>query len=235
VKPVLLIGHDEDETFGLAPSALAAGGVDVLEHRAGIDRSLPPFDDLAGIVLFGGEMNVDMTERFPFLAEERSFVRKAVDTGIPYLGICLGAQMLARAMDRKVHPAGVREIGFNTLHPTQEAAEDPLMSAFQDGDMVFHWHEDTFELPEGATLLATGDDVHLQAFRIGNLAWGMQFHFEAHRAEMELWLESAGEDEVRRWGKTSAQIVEESERYLPTQERRAAEVFGRFAEVVHSS
>ena len=235
MKPVLLIGHDEDETFGLAPSALAAGGVEVLEYRAGGEDPLPPLDEIGGAVLFGGEMNVDMTDRFPFLAEERSYVRRAVDTGIPYLGICLGAQMLARALDRKVHPAGVREIGFNTLHPTREAAEDPLMSVFRDGDMVFHWHEDTFELPDRATLLATGDDVHLQAFRIGERAWGMQFHFEVHRAEMELWLKSAGEDEVRRWGKTSAQIVEESERYLSTQERRAVEVFERFAEVMRSS
>ena len=232
---VLLIGHDKDENFGVAPTALEDAGMEVEEHRAGDGKSLPPLAEVEGIVLFGGEMNVDMTDRFPFLAEERSYVRKAVDTGVPYLGICLGAQMLARALDREVHPAGVREIGFNVLHPTPEAATDVLMSVFQEGDMVFHWHEDTFELPETAALLATGDAVRLQAFRIGDRSWGMQFHFEVHRAELELWLRSAGEEEVQRWGKTSAQIVEEADRYLATQEQRAAEVFRRFADVVRSS
>jgi len=233
--PILLIGHDKDEVFGVAPRALAEAGVDVQEHRAGDGRSLPPLSEVDGIVLFGGEMNVDMTDRFPFLAEERSYVRKAVDTGVPYLGICLGAQMLARALDRKVHPAGVREIGFNVLHPTAEASRDPLMSVFRDGDMVFHWHEDTFELPTSAVLLGTGDAVHLQAFRIGDRAWGMQFHFEVHREELELWLRSAGDEVVERWGKTSAQIVDEANRFLPTQEERAVQVFRRFADVVRSS
>jgi GMP synthase (glutamine-hydrolysing) len=231
----LLIGHDDSETFGVAPGALADDGLEVLEHRATTDPSLPPLDDVAGIVLFGGEMNVDMTESFPFLSEERSYVRKAIDTGIPYLGICLGAQMLARAMDRKVYPAGVREIGFNVLHPTPEAAEDPLVSVFRDGDMVFHWHEDTFELPEGAKLLATGDQVRLQAFRFGRLAWGMQFHFEVDRAELLRWLRAAGEDVVEAWGSTTARLLEEADRWLAAQETRAREVFGRFANVVRSS
>ena len=111
-------------------------------------------------------------------------------------------------------------------------ADDPLLSVFGDGDMVFHWHEDTFELPEGATVLGTGDEVHLQAFRIGDHAWGMQFHFEIDRAELELWLEVAGDDVVRAWGKTPAQVREESDRYLAIQEGRALEVFGRFADVV---
>ena len=235
MKPVLLIGHDENETFGVAPTALSASGVEVLEHRSGFDRSLPLVDDVAGILLFGGSMNVDMTDTFPFLAEERSYVRKAVDTGIPYLGICLGAQMLARAMDRMVYPAGVREIGFNVLHPTPEAADDPLLSVFRDGDRVFHWHEDTFELPEGATLLATGDQVRVQAFRFGELAWGMQFHFEVDRSEMEQWFRSAGEDVVKAWGSTTVNLLEEADRWLEAQEARAREVFGRFADVVRSS
>jgi GMP synthase (glutamine-hydrolysing) len=234
VQTVLLVGHDEDETFGLAPEALATAGVRVVEHRSKVGRPLPPIDGVSGIVLFGGAMNVDMTDRFPFLEEERSYVRRAVDEGMPYLGICLGAQMLARAMDRRVFPAGVREIGFNTLHPTRDAARDPVLSPFQDGDMVFHWHEDTFELPGGAMLLATGDAVKLQAFRFGERAWGVQFHLEVDRSEVELWLKAAGDDEVEMWGKTSAQILEECDRWLATQEDRAWNVFGRFAGVVRS-
>jgi len=235
MNPVLLIGHDGGETFGVGPRGLGEGEVDVLRHHALEGQPLPPLDHVSGVVVFGGSMNVDMTDRYPFLAEERAFIRKAVETGVPYLGICLGSQMLARAMDRRVYPAGVRTLGFSALHLTPEAGDDPLMSVFRDSDMVFHWHEDTFELPEGATVLGTGDDVHLQAFRIGDRAWGTQFHFEVDRAEVEQWLEAAGEDVVREWGSTTARVLEESDRHLATQERRATEVFARFADVVRSS
>jgi GMP synthase (glutamine-hydrolysing) len=233
MRPVLLIGHDRDERFGLAPSSLADAGLETIPMRQPGD--LPPLDDVSGIVVFGGEMNVDMIDRYPFLAEERAYVRKAVDGGVPLLGICLGAQMLARAMDRKVYPADVRELGFHVLHVTREAEPDPLFSVFREGDRVFHWHEDTFELPEGATVLATGEEVHLQAFRIGELAWGAQFHFEVDRGELEFWLGLAGEDGIRAWGKSSEQVLAEADEHLPTQESRAGAVFRRFAEIVHAT
>jgi GMP synthase (glutamine-hydrolysing) len=233
MKPILLIGHDKDERFGLAPASLADAGLDAIPHRQ--PGELPSLDDVSGVVVFGGEMNVDMIDRYPFLAEERSYVRKAVDARVPLLGICLGAQMLARAMDRKVYPADVRELGFNGLHVASEAEGDPLFSVFREGDRVFHWHEDTFELPEGSTILATGEEVHLQAFRIGELAWGAQFHFEVDRGELEYWLELAGEDGVRAWGKSSAQVLAEADEYLPTQESRARNVFRNFAHIVRSA
>jgi GMP synthase (glutamine-hydrolysing) len=235
MRPVLLIGHDRNETFGLAPAGIAGSGVEVIEHRALTGSALPAVESVSGVAVFGGSMNVDMTDRYPFLREERAFVREAVDTGVPVLGICLGAQMLARAMDRDVYPAGIRELAFNVLHLTPEAAGDPLMSVFRDGDMVFHWHEDTFDPPEGATILGTGDEVHLQAFRIGDLAWGLQFHFEIDRAELEIWLEAAGEDVVRAWGKSTAEVLEEADRFLAIQEARATELFGRFGEVVRKT
>jgi GMP synthase (glutamine-hydrolysing) len=235
VLPVLLIGHDQNETFGLAPSGLRGRGVDVLEHRSSSGAPLPGIDDASGVVEFGGAMNVDSVDAHPFLLEERRFVRAAVDRGVPFLGICLGGQMLARAMDRSVFPVGSRQLGFGQLHLTPEATEDPLLSAFRDGDMVFHWHEDTFELPDGAVVLGTGTEVRLQAFRIGDHAWGTQFHFEVDRAELELWLEAAGEDVVRAWGKTTTEVLEEADRHLATQEAKATELFGRFADVVRAA
>jgi GMP synthase (glutamine-hydrolysing) len=235
MNPVLLIGHDQNETFGIAPSALREGGVEVIESHRMRGGALPPLDDVSGVMVFGGAMNVDMTDRFPQLAEERSYAAAAVEAGVPFLGICLGAQMLARAMDRTVYPAGVRELGFKVLHPTAEATGDPLLSVFRDGDRVFHWHEDTFELPEGATVLATGDDVHLQAFRIGGHAWGVQFHLEIDPDELEIWLRAAGEDVVRDWGRTTADLREEADRSLAAQQARATEVFRRFAGVARAA
>jgi GMP synthase (glutamine-hydrolysing) len=232
VRPVLLVGHEEWETFGLAPSSLTDTGVPWREHLAHTGAGLPELSEISGIILFGGVMNVDETDRFPYLADEHALVRSAVDADVPYLGICLGAQMLARALDHPVYRAGIREIGFHPLHPTPQTSSDPLLSAFDDGDRVFHWHEDTFDLPEGSTQLATGDPIAMQAFRYSEAAWGLQFHIEVDRAEIELWLKIAGEDGVVAWGSTTERIQEQLDAFVDGQERRSREVFGRFAEIV---
>ena len=106
------------------------------------------------------------------------------------------------------------------------------MSVFDDGDVVFHWHEDTFDLPEDATLLATGDVVRTQAFRYGDAAWGTQFHLEVDRAEIDLWLKTAGDDGVRAWGKTREEMEAETDRFIDGHEERARALFGRFWEIV---
>ncbi len=216
----------------MAPRTLEAAGIPWREHLAYLGAVLPPIEEISGIVLFGGVMNVDRIDEHPFLADERAYVRAAVDAGLPYLGICLGAQMLARALDHPVYPAGIREIGFHALHPEPAADHDPLLSVFRDGDRVFHWHQDTFELPEGATLLAAGDAIRIQAFRYRTAAWGVQFHVEVDRDEIDLWLKIAGDDVVREWGSTTERIREETDRFVHEHERRAAELFGRFWELV---
>jgi len=129
MRPVILIGHADYETFGVAPETFRDADVPWIEHLAHAGAELPDLSQISGIALYGGEMNVDMGERYPFLSDERIYVRKAIDAGVPYLGICLGAQMLARALDHPVHPAGIREFGFNPLRPTLAAADDELSLA----------------------------------------------------------------------------------------------------------
>jgi GMP synthase (glutamine-hydrolysing) len=238
MRPVLLVQNDPVETFGVAPAALADAGVDVRVLDAtdpGAPRS--QLDEVAGIVMFGGSMNVDDTNEHPFLKENVDLTREAVQRGVPYLGICLGAQMLARALDRPVVRAPAKELGFEPVHPTAAANEDRLLAHYEDGDMVFHWHQDTLELPDGGVLLATGDRVPIQAFRVGELAWGVQFHFEIDGPEIDLWLDDASQfmDLKEVWGKTPAEIRDESARFLPRHEALGRTVFRRFAEVVRSA
>ena len=99
--------------------------------------------------------------------------------------------MLARALDVAVVRAPVKEVGFEPVRPTASAASDPLLSVWSDGDMAFQWHQDTMDLPPGAELLAGGDRVDVQAYRVGASAWATQFHFEIDAAELELWLDEA--------------------------------------------
>ncbi len=235
MKPVLLVKNDPVETLGVAPRALTGAGADILvldAADAGAPR--PRLDDIGGIVMLGGTMNVDETDEHPFLKEDRDLTREAVERGIPYLGVCLGAQILARALDTPVAPDAVKEVGFEPLRPAASSASDPLLSVWSEGDMAFQWHQDAMDLPEGAELLATGDRVEVQAFRVGPVAWGTQFHFEIDAAEMELWLDDASQfmDLKEVWGKSPAQIREEARRHMTSHEARGAEMFARFARIV---
>jgi GMP synthase-like glutamine amidotransferase len=235
VKPVLFVRNEAFETFGIARSAFEPTGVPVqLFDAIDADAPRPSLDDVSGVVMFGSAFNVDDTDHHPFLKEIRDLTREAVERGIPYLGICLGAQVLARALDRPVPLAPVREVGFERVHPTPAAADDALVSHYAEGDLVFQWHQDTFELPDGAELLATGDAVALQAYRVGDVTWGIQWHFEIDRAEIDTWLDvfSAEADLLSEWGKTPEAVRAEADALLAGHEAKGAETFRRFAEVV---
>lgn len=233
VKPLLLVRHEAADLLGLAIPTLEEERLDLHVQRAWDEaQPWPDLSEISGIVSFGGEVNVDRTDVLPSLAHERALVREAVERGLPILGICLGAQLLARAMDRPVFASATREFGFVPIRPTEAGAADPLLSVFSPGDHVFHWHEDTFELPPGAELLAAGEDVPVQAYRIRDLAWGIQFHFEIDTVELEEWLASEGEDLEEVWGKSAGQVRAEAREHLAAQERTGREVFRRFAGIV---
>ena len=234
MKPLLLVRNDGFETYGVAVPSLRSAGAELLLIDAFEGQPLPELSQVAGVVMLGGTVNADQVDRYPFLLEDRTLTREAVEAGVPYLGVCLGAQILARALDRPVMKAARREVGFQPVHPTEAASDDALLSGFTDGDRVFQWHEDTFDLPEGATLLATDDDVPHQAFRVGDLAWGIQFHFEVDGAELEAWLDEADSlmDLEATWGKSSEDIRLEAKEHMAAHEERGREVFRRFADVV---
>lgn len=238
MKPVLLVRNDWFESFGVAPAALARGGVDFASvDMTQPDAALPDLDDVAGVITFGGTTNVDQVEERPQLGVVREYTRQAVERGVPYLGICLGSQILARAVGEPVVKGPVKEVGFEPVRTTDDAASDPLLNVLHPEEMVLHWHEDTHALPEGATLLATADAIPLQAYRIGDAAWGLQFHFEVDATEFAWWVDTAsGEMDLERvWGKSPETLLAEAAVHMPRQEERGRALFGRFAEVVRGA
>jgi len=145
------------------------------------------FSDLEGVVVFGGPMNVYETEKYPFLQEETDFLRALINEEVPVLGICLGAQLLAKALGAKVKKCRSREIGFSRVFLTQSSKDDPLFRGLDSRLDVFQWHEDTFERPKEAQLLVEGQVCKNQAVRFSTYAWGLQFHPEMNLEMLKKW------------------------------------------------
>jgi GMP synthase (glutamine-hydrolysing) len=229
-KPVFCVRNDPDDTLGITERVLVACGLAV-EKLDGFapDVRWPGLDAIGGLIVFGGEMNVDEVDRHPYLLRERELMRSAVDVGVPVLGICLGAQMLARTLGARVHRAPVRELGFRPVRLIEAGLKDPLLGAFGRRPCVFQWHEDTFDLPKDATLLAVGDDVANQAFRYGEHAWGVQFHFEIDRDGVEAWLRAAQPTLEPVWQRTVDELREELATYLEQQQDQARALLVAFA------
>ncbi len=163
----------------------ACGGLAVHTVKPLAGQALPAHDEVAGAVVMGGPMNVDDVDRHPGLAVEREWLGEAASRGLPVLGICLGAQLLARALGAEVRAGEGPELGYAPVEILDP--EDPILGALAPGTAALHWHADVFDLPEGATHLARSAQTEVQAFRRGN-AWGILFHPEADFALLEAWL-----------------------------------------------
>jgi GMP synthase (glutamine-hydrolysing) len=210
----------------------ACGELQVKTVKPLAGQPLPAHDEVAGAVFMGGPMNVDEVERFPALAAEREWLAEAVERGMPVLGICLGAQLLARALGAEVRPGAAPEIGFAPVDVS--VPTDPLLGGLAPRTEVLHWHGDVFDLPAGAKQLASSEQTACQAFRAGN-AWGALFHPEADYALVEAWL--AIPEMVK---EAVATLGEDGEHELPERAasleaalvQRTAPGFAAFAEIV---
>lgn len=165
----------------------ACDGLEVSTVEPLAAEPLPSPSEVSGAIVMGGPMNVDEVERFPGLAAERDWLAEATRLEMPVLGICLGAQLLARALGAEVRPGQGLEIGFAPVEIHDSS--DPIIGALAPRTTVLHWHGDEFDLPEGAVALASSPRTTLQAFRHGN-AWGVLFHPEADAALIDAWLAS---------------------------------------------
>jgi GMP synthase (glutamine-hydrolysing) len=187
----MLVGivYHTRQTTGRLDDALAAAGVEVARFRVGRDGSVPVDAGLDAAVILGGEMGAYEEDRHPWLAEEKVWLRKLVEDGKPVLGICLGAQMLADALGGRAYgsPEGP-EVGVLPLELTPAGEDDPVLR--EAGKRVFELHQDTFDLPPEAVLLAESHQ-HPQAFRLGS-ALAIQFHPDGDAAQAIAWAEEDG-------------------------------------------
>lgn len=190
---VLVIEHETDCPPAVLAEVLEAEGVTLRLVRAHRGDQVP--DDLRGVeglVVLGGGMDADDDAGHPWFPAVRALVRTARDRRVPTLGICLGAQQLALALEGAMGRRAVAEVGILPVVPTAEGREDPLIAALGDDPRVLQWHQDQITaLPPASRLLASGTDGAVQAFVTEDLAWGVQFHPEVTPGVVGRWAETS--------------------------------------------
>jgi GMP synthase (glutamine-hydrolysing) len=186
---VLVFQHVPYEPLGTLDPLLKEAGFRLRYVNFGREpRQRPVLDGYEALIVLGGPMNSDQIDTYPNLITEVEIIREAVSRDLSVLGICLGAQLLAKALGGSVSRNEVREIGWYDVDITAAGRRDPVLSAFAPRQEVFQWHEDGISLPPGAELLASSPASPVQAFRFGEHAYGFQFHLEANLPLIERWL-----------------------------------------------
>ena len=229
---VLVFQHVPYEPLGTLDPLLKAAGFRIRYVNFGrMPGQRPALDRYAALIVLGGAMNADQIDTYPNLQTEVEIIREAVDRGMSVLGICLGAQLLAKALGGRVARNPTREIGWHDVDVTAAGLRDPVLSAFAPRQEVFQWHEDGITLPPGVECLASSPASPVQAFRHGEHAYGFQFHLEANRPLIERWLTVPAHQASLReeGGKVEpAEILRRADTSMASLEALSRETFSRW-------
>jgi len=182
-----VLQHVPWEGPGTIADEAGVRGIRIDTVRLDRGEPVPSADELGGVIVMGGPMSVHDTADHPHLVHERRLLRDAVERDLPILGVCLGAQLLAVALDARVERGPLPEVGIGEVTLTAEGRDDAVIGSNGDSVPVVHWHEDTFHVPERGILLAGSSLYKNQAFRLGRRVYAFQFHLEVDRALAANW------------------------------------------------
>jgi len=184
--------------------------------------------DYKGLIVMGGPMSANDEHKYDFITPELKAIDSFVQQQKPILGICLGAQLLAKALGAKVFRGPQKEIGWYPVHLAAYGQNDPVLTDQEHEKWVFHWHGETFDLPEGAKLLASSELYQNQAFVFNNRAYGLQFHVEMTEQLIGEWLR-INKDEVNALGATKAEeIKKDTLKYLSSMQEYGKNILRKF-------
>lgn len=223
-KTIYAIQHLAFEDLGILEDTFYELGYRVRYFEAGVDDLKQALEFEGLIIILGGPIGVYETEDYPFLNDEIQYLKQRLEKNLPTLGICLGAQLIAHALDAKVYAGPQKEIGWSKLQ-LSSAKNNPLIPI--ENTEVLHWHGDTFDLPENAELLASSEIYKNQAFRVGQNILALQFHVEVASDSMEKWL-IGHTCELRKAGLNINDLRFENIKFAPNLELKSPFVIGHF-------
>ncbi|OGP15807.1 MAG: hypothetical protein A2053_07015 [Deltaproteobacteria bacterium GWA2_50_8] len=187
--------------------------------------------DYDGYIFLGGPMSVNDQKEVPYLREEMALIQEGLRCRKPMLGVCLGAQLLAAAQGMPIYK-GVREIGWAPIEfDPSGAPSDPLFSHFPEKLLVFHWHGETFDLPQGAIHLAQSSACRNQAFGIHRHAYGLQFHLEVTEEIIKDWVQKAGDQDIFLTDEQQREILETTKKEVENLNRLGRQFFQKFVQL----
>jgi GMP synthase (glutamine-hydrolysing) len=217
---VLVLQHIACEHPGVFSDVMRKRDVEQVPVELDEGEPLPDWREFDAVLAMGGPMGAGDDADHPWLGPEKQLVRDAVEGGRPFLGVCLGVQLLAAALGARVYAAEQAEVGLLPVELTEEGRADPLFAGLDDGLVSLQWHGDTFDLPTGSTRLAQSPRVPNQAFRAGDRAYGVQFHLEVTGEMAREW------GEIPAYRRSLAETLgeEDGAAFIADVERRADEL-----------
>ncbi|HEY1802407.1 MAG TPA: type 1 glutamine amidotransferase [Terriglobales bacterium] len=229
---VLVLQHARSEGLGTIEDALRGSGHSFKYLRTFEGETIPKnAGNLSGLVIMGGPMGVYEHAKYPFLKDEMKLIESFLKEGKPILGVCLGSQLLASALGAEVKKGPRKEIGWYQIHLNANAWEDRLWKGQPRSFTAYHWHGDIFDLPTDAVPLASSDLTALQAFRHGENIYGLLFHMEVTREQIQTMLQEFSE-EIAQEKLDGPGILASGASYLPPMQEIGKAFFGRWATLV---
>ena len=231
----LALEHWRSDAFSVFGELLAERQVSVDRVLVSDVDHLPDWQEYDLIIAMGGPMGVYEEVEYPWLLGEKQTIREAVTAGTPFFGVCFGAQLLASSLGAEVYRGPAPELGLNPIFLSEAARRDPVFRGFPRDLEVFEWHQDAFDLPQGALCLARSPRYANQAMRVGRVAYGIQCHFEKSAEDVGRSLEAKPEllgDLEKRYGKGSVErFLEVYAALVPSLQETARQILRRWLEL----
>jgi GMP synthase (glutamine-hydrolysing) len=232
---ILIIKHIDIEGPGTLGDFLREKGEPFRIIELGAGEQLPADPKIfKAVIVLGGPMNVDEENKFLFLKPENEFIQKVLKAEIPYLGICLGSQLLAKAAGASVVKSPVKEIGWYQIQLTADGKKDPLFRDFDPQDPIYHWHGDMFQIPSNGQLLATAAGCPHQALKVGARAYGLQFHIEVTDRSIKEWCDEYCETDLPGRADHARSMMEDYWKHKKAFDRQAKQLYQNFLKIINS-